>query len=55
MKGLKESTKNVIKNLKEETEYQKFFTDKSILTIGTEAGFDGSRSDVINAIYVQPN
>jgi len=35
-------------------EYQKFFTDKSILTIGTEAGFDGSRSDVINAIYVQP-
>ena len=25
MKGLKESTKNVIKNLKEETEYQKFF------------------------------
>ena len=35
-------------------EYQKFFTDKSILTIGTEAGFDGSRSDVINAIYVKP-
>ena len=26
MKGLKESIKNVIKNLKEETEYQKFFT-----------------------------
>ena len=26
MKGLKESTKNVIKRLKEETEYQKFFT-----------------------------
>jgi|TARA_Y100000296_G_scaffold60787_1_gene70489 hypothetical protein len=25
MKGLRESTKNVIKNLKEETEYQKFF------------------------------
>ena len=26
MKGLKESTKNVIKRLKEETEYQRFFT-----------------------------
>ena len=35
-------------------EYQKFFTDKTILTIGTEVGFDGSKSDVINAIYVRP-
>ena len=35
-------------------EYQKFFTDKSILTIGTEIDYDGSRSDVINSIYVEP-
>ncbi len=35
-------------------EYQYFFDDKSILTIGTELGSDQSKADVINSIYNQP-
>ena len=35
-------------------EYQHFFNDKSILTIGTEFGNDQSKADVINSIYNQP-
>ena len=36
------------------SEYQHFFNDKSILTIGAEFGNDQSKADVINSIYVQP-
>ena len=35
-------------------EYQYFFDDKSILTIGAELGSDQSKADVINSIYNQP-
>ena len=35
-------------------EYQYFFDDKSILTIGAEFGNDQSKADVINSIYKQP-
>ena len=35
-------------------EYQKVFNDKSVITIGTEVGFDLSKADVINFIYDQP-
>ena len=35
-------------------EYQYFFDDKSILTIGVEFGNDQSKADVINSIYKQP-
>jgi len=41
MKGLKESIKNVIKNLKEETEYQKFFT-KALKKYGKSSPSDMS-------------
>ena len=35
-------------------EYQYFFDNKSILTIGAEFGNDQSKADVINSIYKQP-
>ena len=41
MKGLKESIKTVIKNLKEETEYQKFFT-KALKKYGKSSPSDMS-------------
>ena len=36
------------------TEYQHFFNNKSIITIGSEFGNDQSKADVINSIYTQP-